>query len=70
MKPYVIEVIENSVSQLVACEESEEGVAHAESTFTKLASDNGCPDEDLSAALDDGFWETSDGNYSVNLHWS
>jgi hypothetical protein len=70
MKPYVIEVVENQVSQVISCEESEEGAAHAESTFSKLASDNGCPNVDLAAALADGFWETSDGAYSVNLHWS
>lgn len=63
MCSYVIEIVDGIVVQLIACEDSVEGIAFAHKTFARLANANGA-----NITLDEEFWRDNNG-YSVQIVW-
>jgi hypothetical protein len=63
----VIEAINGVPNSMRSYKDDKAGNAAAESLFTDLIKANGCPDEDIDARIEDGYYERDEGNYSTVL---
>jgi len=71
----VIEIFNGQVIQMLSYpiydeQLSQDQVDLAEAEFSSIAAENGVSEEDIESYLEDGRYEHSGGNWSVNLVWS